>query len=131
MAAVRGVDAVKTAGKLWFRFYLFGLDWEARILPADHKLLKHGKHKCMATCFYNHRLMVFADDLSQEQYRVTFAHELQHAIEDHADVDYEEGVAEDVHDRWTDQVARGWVYVMRHCPHVIEYLQAKRKGPDG
>lgn len=116
---------MKRPGKLWMRFQLFGLDWEARIAPQTHPVLKDGEHESMAVCFYNERLMVFADNLSQEQYRITLAHEIQHAIEDHADVDYEKGVRTEVHDRWTDQVARGWVYLMRHCPLIVEYLQGR------
>lgn len=114
----------RRAGKLWFEFTLFGLDWEVRIAPAKQVKNREG-HECMAICYYNERWMLFSDNLSAEQFRVTFAHELQHAIEDHADVDYETGTTVDVHDRWTDQVARGWVYVMRHCPEIVAFLQAK------
>lgn len=114
----------KRPGRVWFKFYLFGLDWEARIAPA--KVVKNREgHPCQAICYLDHRWILFSDDLSPEQFRMTLAHELQHAIEDHADVDYEEGTTEDVHDRWTDQVARGWVYVMRHCPQIVDFLQGK------
>ena len=112
-------------GKLWFRFNLFGLDWETRI--ATQKQVKNREgHACQAICYLDQRWMLFSDDLSPEQFRMTLAHEIQHAIEDHADVDYEAGTTVDVHDRWTDQVARGWVYLLRHCPEIVEYLQAKK-----
>lgn len=114
---------MRRPGKLWFRFKLFGLDWEVRILPHDHKLLKDGKHECQGMCFHNLRVIYISDKNTHEQCRMTLAHELQHAIEDHADVDYEKGVHVDVHDRWTDQVARGWVYIMRHCPEIIDCLK--------
>ena len=120
-----GRAVVKRPGKLWFRFFLFGLDWEARVLQPSHRILKNGKHESMAVCFYNHRVMYFAANLTHEQFRTTLAHEIQHAIEDHAAVDYEKGVHVDVHDRWTDQVALGWLYVMRHNPLIVEFLQAK------
>lgn len=77
-------------------------------------------------CLYNERVIYLSLNQTHEQLRVTLAHELQHAIEDHADVDYEKGVPTEVHDRWSDQVARGWVYVMRHCPPIVEYLQGSR-----
>lgn len=115
----------KRPGSLLCRFPLFGLDWEARVLPHDHKLLMAGKHECQGICFYNERVIYLSDKCTQEQLRMTLAHEIQHAIEDHADVDYEKGVQIDVHDRWTDQVARGWVDLMRHCPEIIEYLRGK------
>jgi hypothetical protein len=117
--------AKKEPGKLWFRFKLFGLGWEARVLPSNHAVLKDGKHECMAICFYNLRRIYLSDALTHEQFRITLAHEIQHAIEDHADVDYEKGVGVDVHDRWTDQIARGWVYLMRECPEIIAFLQGK------
>ena len=108
-------------GRLWFKFTLFGLGWEARIAPATE--VKEGKDLCQALCYYNDRWILFADDLSHEQFRMTLAHEIQHAVEDHADVDYERGVEVDVHDRWTDNVARGWVYILRHCPDIVDFLR--------
>lgn len=114
---------MKRQGKLWFKFVLFGLNWEVRFLPPDHKLLTHEGHECQGMCFQNERVIYLSSKQTHEQYRMTFAHELQHAIEDHADVDYEKGVSVDVHDRWTDQVARGWVYVIRHCPEILGYLR--------
>lgn len=125
---MRGCSSVKRSssnrnGQLWFGFYLFGLKWEVRLLPRGHKILKDGKQECVGLCCLNERLIYIAADQSNEQRRLTFAHELQHAIEDQADVDYEEGVSVEVHDRWTDQVARGWVYMMRHNPQIIEFLQ--------
>lgn len=110
-------------GKLWFRFTLFGLEWEARVAPAKSKALDHGK--TMGYCAYDSRLIVLSDALSLEQQRTTFAHELQHAIEDHADVDYAEGVPPDVADRCTDNVARAWVYVIRHCPQLVDFFRGE------
>lgn len=111
----------KKPGKLWFKFVLFGLPWEARIAPAKSAALDYGK--TMAYVEYNERRIVVSDDLTLEQQRTTFAHELQHAIEEHADVDYTEKTSEDVADRCTDNVARGWVYVIRHCPAIVEFLR--------
>lgn len=113
----------KRPGKLWFKFKLFGLPWEARIAPAKHPELDRGD--TLAACFYNDRYLLFSDALSLEQQRTAFVHELQHAIEDHADVDYTRGVTEDVADRLTDQVARGWLYVVRECPEIVAFLRAE------
>ena len=113
----------KRPGKLWFKFVLFGLQWEARIAPAKSAALDHGKS--MAYCEFDARLIVVSDNLTQEQQRTTFAHELQHAIEESADVDYEEKTSPDVADRCTDNVARGWVYVIRHCPEIVDFLRAE------
>jgi hypothetical protein len=115
--------AKRQPGKLWFKFQLFGLQWEARIAPAKSAALDKGK--TMAYCQYNERLIVISDALTLEQQRTTFAHELQHAIEEHADVDYEEAVSPDVSDRCTDQVARGWLYVIRHCPEILTFFRAE------
>lgn len=112
----------RRTGKLWFKFNLFGLPWEARIAKEKSAVLDRGKS--FAVCFYNDRVMYFSDKLSVEQQRTSFVHELQHAIEDHADVDYTVGVSEDVADRCTDQVARGWLYVVRHCPEIVAFLRA-------
>jgi hypothetical protein len=117
---------LRTAGTLWFGFRLFGMDWQVRVANHTHKVLKDGKHECQGICFFNSRTIVLSQRQTHEQMRVTFAHELQHAIEESADVDYEKGVKTEVHDRWTDQVARGWVYMMRHHPEVIEFLQGKQ-----
>lgn len=111
-------------GKLWFRFKLFGLPWEARIAPAKHKCLDNGK--TLAYVLGDERLMVFSAGLTQEQLRTAFAHELQHAIEEHADVDYTTKCDEDVADRCTDQVARGWLYVIRECPEIVAFLRDDR-----
>jgi hypothetical protein len=113
--------AKRRPGKLWFKFTLFGLEWEARIAPAKSKVLDGGK--TMACCLYNERVIYLADNLTLEQQRTTFAHELQHAIEDHADVEYEVAVSPDVADRCTDNVARGWIYVIRHCPQIVDFLR--------
>jgi hypothetical protein len=113
--------ARRKPGKLWFKFTLFGLAWEARIAPAKCKALDKGF--TMAYCHYDERMIVVADDLTLEQQRTTFAHELQHAVEEHADVDYEVKVSDDVADRCTDNVARAWVYIIRHCPEIIEFLR--------
>jgi Zn-dependent peptidase ImmA (M78 family) len=102
--------AKRAPGKLWFKFSLFGL-------------LDGGK--TMACCLYNERRIYLADNLTHEQQRITFAHELEHAIEDHCDVDYTVGVSEDVADRLTEQMARAWVYVIRHCPEIVNFLRAE------
>ena len=114
----------KLAGKPWFDFKLFGLKWRTRIVPALHKDLDKGA--TLAYCDYARRLMCFSDALTNEQLRTAFVHELQHAIEEHADVDYEEAHSPEVSDRLTDQVARGWLYFIRECPEIISFLRDER-----
>ena len=111
-------------GKAWFEFKLFGLQWRTRIIPNDSPAMDKGA--TLAWCDYDTRTMGFSDVLSNEQLRTAFVHELQHAIEEHADVDYEEKHTPDVSDRLTDQVARGWLYVIRECPEIIDFLRDKR-----
>lgn len=111
-------------GKPWFDFKLFGLKWKTRIVPAKHPELDKGA--TLAYCDYTKRLMVFSDSLTNEQLRTAFVHELQHAIEEHADVDYEEKHSAEVADRLTDQVARGWLYFIRECPELIAFLRDER-----
>lgn len=115
--------AAKRPGKLWFRFKLFGLEWETRIIPAEHKALDHGDTS--AFVMYNERWMGFSDALTLEQQRTALAHEIQHVVEEYADVDYEQAVTEDVADRCTDQVARGWLYIIRECPEIVDFLRGK------
>lgn len=115
--------AKKLPGKLWFAFELFGLSWTARIAPAKSAVLDKGK--TLACVLYNERLMYFSDKLTLEQQRTAFVHELQHAIEEHADVDYETAADHTIAERCTDQVARGWLYFIRHSPEVIAFLRAE------
>jgi hypothetical protein len=115
--------ATRKPGKLWFRFKLFGLQWEARIYPEKHAMMDKGDS--LAFCDFDDRLMGFSAKLTAEQQRTAFAHELQHAIEDHSDVDYEQKVTPDVSDRLTDQVARCWLYVIRECPEIVEFLRGE------
>lgn len=111
-------------GKAWFDFKLFGLKWSARIIPAKHPALDRGN--TLAYCDYDNRVLGFSDGLTNEQLRTALVHEIQHAIEEHADVDYEIGVSPDVSDRCTDQVARGWLYLIRDCPEIIGFLRDER-----
>lgn len=111
-------------GKPWFDFKLFGLQWKARIAPACGTELDKGA--TLAYCDYDRRLMVFSDVLTNEQLRTAFVHELQHAIEEHADVDYEEKHSPEVADRLTDQVARGWLYFIRQSPEIVAFLRDER-----
>lgn len=113
-----------TRGKAWFQFKLFGLNWQARIYPANSAALDKGAS--LAFCEYDRRLMGFSDALTNEQLRTAFIHELQHAIEEHADVDYEQEHSPEVADRLTDQVARGWLYVIRECPEIVAFLRDER-----
>ena len=115
---------VKLPGKAWFDFKLFGLKWQARIIPSEHKEMDNGA--TLAFCDFKRRLMGFGDALTNEQLRTAFVHELQHVIEEHADVDYESIASADGADRCTDQVARGWLYVIRECPDIIAFLRDER-----
>ena len=115
---------VKLPGKPWFDFKLFGLKWRCRIIPRDDAALDKGA--TLAYCDYDTRVMGFSDVLTNEQLRTAFVHEVQHAIEEHADVDYEEIHSPEVADRLTDQVARGWLYVIRECPEIIDFLRDTR-----
>lgn len=120
---------VKLPGKAWFKFKLFGLQWQARVIPAKHKELNDEDGACSAFCCFDRRLLGFSDALSNEQLRTAFVHELEHAIEEHADVNHEAAAPADVADRWTDQIARGWLYVIRECPEIIALLRdEKQKG---
>ena len=114
----------KPTGKPWFKFKLFGLQWEARIHPQKSKALDNGA--TLAFCSYDDRQMGFSDSLTNEQLRTALAHEMQHVIEEHSDVDYEQIHSAEVADRLTDQVARGWLYVIRECPEIVAFLRDER-----
>lgn len=110
-------------GSVWLDFMLFGLQWQARIVPAKSKALDRGK--TLACMLHDERLMYFADSLSDEQLSTALAHEVQHAVEEHADVDYTTATDPDTADRMSDQVARGWLYIIRDCPVLLEVFQRK------
>ena len=112
-------------GKPWLDFMLFGLQWHARIAPRNSKVLDKGE--TAACVLHDERTMYFADTLSDEQLATALAHEVQHVIEEHADIEYEVATTPDVADRMTDQVSRGWLYIIRDCPVLVEVF--KRKAP--
>lgn len=112
--------AARKPGKDWLVFSLFGHEWEARVVRATSKALDGA----VAITYFDAHVMYFSDKCSPEQMRTGLAHEIQHVVEEQADVDYAVAVTnEDVADRMTDQVARGWLYVIRHCPEVVAVLQ--------
>jgi Zn-dependent peptidase ImmA (M78 family) len=105
-------------------FQLFGLEWKTYLVPSDHKDL--GKGTDNGACFYDRREIYLSEALSDEQLVTTLAHEIQHAIEDHAGIDYEQPVDPDVADRMTDQVALGWLFILRGCPDLVEVLKREK-----
>ena len=111
----------KPPGKKWFAFSIFGLPWVVHIIPANHPSMRKGD--LAGFCCTEQRLIGLSDSLSIEQLRTTFVHELQHVIEDHADVNYERAVCAEVSDRCTDMVARGWLYFMREHPKIVAMLR--------
>jgi hypothetical protein len=116
--------AKKHPGRLWFKFTLFGLAWEARLFSP--KKAAGDLKGLMGQCDPQERVVYVADDLSFEQARITLAHEIQHAIEDAADVDFSgPPPPPEIHDRWTDNMARGWVYIIRTCPELLKFLQGE------
>lgn len=115
--------AKRRPGRQWLTFKLFGLEWDVRIASAHAPVLDRGKSA--GVCFMDDRMIVLSDALSTEQTRTTLAHEIQHMIEDHADVSYEHAAPPDVADRCTDQVARGWLYLIRDCPELVAIFQGK------
>lgn len=110
-------------GTLWLEFVLYGLQWHAYVAPSKCKMLDKGR--TLACVLHDERVMYFADSLSDEQLSTALAHEVQHVIEEHADVDYTQATDEDTGDRMSDQVARGWLYVIRDCPVLMEVFQRK------
>ena len=115
--------AKRRSGKPWLDFMLFGLQWQARVAPRKSKILDNGE--ASACVLYAERTMYFSNTLSDEQLSTALAHEVQHVIEEHADVDYEVATSPDVADRMTDQVARGWLYIIRDCPVLMEVFARK------
>lgn len=110
-------------GKAWLRFKLHGLEWRARIAPRKSTILDKGE--TAACVLYEPRLMYFADTLSTEQMATALAHEVQHVLEEHADIDYETATTPDVADRMSDQVARGWLYIIRDCPELMAVFKGQ------
>lgn len=108
-------------GKPWLEFELYGMKWCARIVPANHKIVDNGK--TAAVVFFDDHVMYFSDNNSEEQLRTGLAHEIQHIIEEHADVDYEVECTPEVSDRRTDAVSRGWLYFIRSCPDIVSFFK--------
>ena len=115
--------AKRLCGRRWLEFTLFGLQWQVRWAAQNSKVLDHGK--TMGLCLYEERVIYISAGISSEQMRTTLAHEIQHLIEDHADVDHSHAATGEVSDRWTDQLSRGWLYLIRGCPELVAIFQAK------
>ena len=115
--------AKRKVGTLWLDFVMYGLQWHAYIAPAKSKMLDRGN--TLACVYHDERTMYFSDALSDEQLSTALAHEVQHVIEEHADVDYEHATDEATGDRMSDQVARGWLYIIRDCPVLMEVFLRK------
>ena len=114
--------AKRKPGKLLLKFPLYGFDWEVRTAPAKHKILDGA----VGHCFLNDHVMYVSEDNTDEQARTTVAHEIQHIIEEHADVDYTKQTDEATGDRMTDIVSRGWLMLIRTCPDLLAWLRGEK-----
>ena len=111
--------ARRRPGRVLLVFPLFGFDWQVRTVPDKHKILEGA----VGHCFLNEHVMYVSEDCTDEQARTTIAHEIQHIIEEAADVDYTKVTDEATADRMTDQVSRGWLMLIRTCPDLLAYLR--------
>jgi len=114
-------------GKLLLKFPLYGFDWEVRSVGVNSKVLDaDGKGPGSGVCYMNDHVIYLSEGVTEEQARTTLAHEIQHAIEDHSDVDYTTAADDEATaDRMTDQVSRGWLMLIRTCPELLAWLSGK------
>jgi len=113
--------AQRRPGKPLLKFPLFGFDWEVRTVGAGSKVLDGA----VGICYLSDHVIYLSEDNTDEQARTTLAHEIQHVIEDHADVDYTQPTDDPTADRMTDQVSRGWLMLIRTCPALLAWLCGK------
>jgi hypothetical protein len=118
--------AKRRPGRILLAFPLFGFDWQVRTVPTGHKILKgDGGPPGVGICYLSEHVIYLSEANTDEQARTTLAHEIQHVIEDHADVDYTQPTDEPTADRMTDQVSRGWLMLIRTCPALLAWLCGK------
>lgn len=113
--------AKRKYGKLLLRFPLYGFDWDVRSVPPTSKVLEGA----VGICYLSDHVIYLSESNTEEQARTTLAHEIQHVIEDHADVDYTKQTDDATADRMTDQVSRGWLMLVRTCPELLAWLSGK------
>lgn len=67
------------------------------------------------------------EELTEEGRRAVLVHELQHLIEYWIPICYKDGAATDAGaDGITDLISKGWLYIIRHNPKLLGYLNYKR-----
>jgi Zn-dependent peptidase ImmA (M78 family) len=114
-------------GKRLLKFSLFGNDYEVRTVRAGHAKLDNDP-RVFGMCYMEERVIYLAssEDVTLEQQQSTLLHEIQHVIEDHYCIDHLTASETDLgSEQKTDQIALGWLYVIRGCPEVLAFVTKK------
>ena len=116
----------RAAGRRLLQFTLFGKRWDVREVPPGHKVF-NDPGKVWAIVWLNDGVIYLLDSAhaTREQQQTALLHEIQHIIEDHYCIDHELAAADNNESETrTDRLSLGWLYVVRGCPEVIEFVTA-------
>ncbi len=110
-------------------FSFFGQKFKVFIVPDDHDELKvpgNGRKKdaCWGVVCYDEGEIFLSSSLSKEGRRVLVAHEIEHLVENWGPIDHKTACESDISaDFRTDLLSKGWYYLIRHNPKLVEFLQ--------
>jgi hypothetical protein len=120
----------KRPGTRLFKFVLFGNEYDVRCCPAGHKKFDN-EHDVYGMCYMEDREIYIrdVDTATLEQRQTALLHEIQHLIEDHYSIDFERAAEDNKSsEARTDHISLGWLYVIRGCPQVIDFVRQKNNG---
>jgi len=107
------------------------MEFDVRQVKAGHAKLD-GAHDIYGMCYMEDREIYIRDEetATLEQRQTALLHEIQHIIEDHYSIDFLRA-SEDVaaSENRTDHISLGWLYVIRGCPQVVEFV--RQRTPNG
>lgn len=115
-------------GRKLLEFNLFGIEWQVREVKLKHEKLDPKDNRVFGMVHLEERVVYIGSNkyLTLEQQQQCVFHEIQHIIEDHFSIDHEyKAENEQFSESRTDSIACGWLYVVRGCPEVIEFVTKK------
>lgn len=114
----------RAAGKRLLQFTLFGKNWDVREVPAGHKVLdEDNRGPVWAIVWLEQGVIYLRAEQTIEQKQTALLHEIQHIIEEHHCIDHERGAhSHDESENRTDRLSLGWLYVIRGCPEVLQFV---------
>jgi hypothetical protein len=114
----------RAAGKRLLQFTLFGKAWDVREVPPGHRVLdEDNRGPVWAIVHLEAGVIYLRDVATREQKQTALLHEIEHIIEEHHCIDHmHPAPTEDESENRTDRLSLGWLYVIRGCPEVLQFV---------